>query len=80
MYVLRKTRIFLTCDKSVSITNPDFTYDKEKDFEYVSVYTVYMIVNASVKNTTCMTYEENMQQSCWADSFKICLDLGICLK
>ena len=49
MYVLRKTRIFLTCDKSVAITDPGFTYDNEKDLEYVSVYTVYMIVTASVK-------------------------------
>ena len=49
MYVLRNTRIFLTCDKSVAITNPVFSYDKEKDFQYVSVYTVYMIVTASVK-------------------------------
>ena len=41
MYVLRKTKIFLTFDKSVPITNPDFSYDGEKEaFEYVSVLAV----------------------------------------
>ena len=38
MYVHRKTKINLACDKSVAITNPGFSYDGEKEsFEYVSV-------------------------------------------
>ena len=49
MYVLRETRIFLTCDKSVAITNPGISYDEQKDLQYVSVYIVYMIVTTSVK-------------------------------
>ena len=41
MYVLRKTKINLACDKSVPITNPGFSYDGEKEaFEYVSILTV----------------------------------------
>ena len=38
MYTLRNMKIFLACDKSVPISDPDFSFDGEKDpFEYVSV-------------------------------------------
>ena len=51
MYVHRKTKINLACDKSVAITNPGFSYDGEKEsFEYVSVIVTMFVKEYNIHN------------------------------